>query len=139
MARNPTLTDEMRQVITAAARGILDNVGNAAGVSEMVRRVEYVLRVAGYCEHAFHAEQLEAVDDARPGWRLTIGQTGDPTAFRKWLEAQPFDYCVEINTTYSAEVLLAALDKFEFSRNGQSIQSVADEIEAIRLGAGARD
>lgn len=60
--------------------------------------------------------ELAALDRAHPGWREVIGDPGETTEFRAWLDRQPMGYRIILNYTWSAEVISQALDMFQASR-----------------------
>lgn len=63
------------------------------------------------------AQQIEALDEAYPEWRETVGKFGDDkNAFRIWLATQPADYQKRINNTRSALTIGGAIDKFIASK-----------------------
>ena len=60
----------------------------------------------------------ETLDDYDANWRDTIGLPGadgkiPETDFRKWLATQPKEYGEKVRSTYNADVLKTALEKFK--------------------------
>lgn len=59
-------------------------------------------------------DEMDALEEAHPGWRDVVGRSDDAeNPFRRWLAQQPKDYQDRINTTQSATVTARAIDRFK--------------------------
>lgn len=66
-------------------------------------------------DEAAKAQALEALEDAYPDWRETVGPFGSDNPFRKWLAGQTPEYQKKLNETNNALIISRALDQFQAS------------------------
>lgn len=85
----------------------------------------------------------ETLDEYEPKWREVIGLPNEKgvipdTDFRKWLATQPAEYSDRVKSTYSADVLKGALEKFKDSKSKARGRREILDAGVVPRGSGAQ-
>lgn len=85
----------------------------------------------------------ETLDEYEPKWREVIGLPNEKgvipdTDFRKWLATQPAEYSDRVKSTYSADVLKDALEKFKDSKSKARGRREILDAGVVPRGSGAQ-
>ena len=81
------------------------------------------------------AHEIEALTDAHPDWRATVGAVSDgkydaTNPFRQWLATKDAAYQAKLNATNSAAVIARAIDRFKAETKRPVVPAQAARVPA---------
>lgn len=129
-------------VINASAPAPAPAAADAAGAPQPSAPAPAVDEAA--MRHRIRREMTEeTLDEYEPKWRDVIGLPDakgviPDTEFRKWLATQPAEYSDRVKSTYSADVLKGAMEKFKEAKSKARGRREVLDAGAMPRGSGSQ-